>query len=362
MQNRMTPRREIILRALVEEYIRTAEPVPSQVLADTYQLGFSPATIRIDLKALEEEGLVFQRHTSGGRIPTDSGYRYFVEYLMPESTLYPEEQRLIRHMFYQVQHQVDQWVRLSASILSQFLGGASVVTTPRTSEDRLKYIAILSLYDNVVLLIAVMMDGSVLQDRVYLEISSNQEELDRYNTALNARFQHATAQEVEAAIAAVTITELSTVERTLLLGIERLLQQHTTWGPEDMYQEGVTRILNQPEFTRMGDDQERGERIRKLMDAVEGRRLLSVIETQAPSEGGVQVVIGAEAENDFHDMSIILSRYGLPGKATGILGVIGPTRMQYGRAIAIVRYMTQVMNDLLAEFYSADHDSTPAEE
>src|SRR5690349_19070253 len=106
MQKRLNPRKEGILRVVVEEYIRTAEPVASHILAEKYQLGVSPATIRNEMKSLEEDGLIFQRHASGGRIPSDTGYRYFVEWLMPDSTLTFDEQRLIRHQFYQVQYQL----------------------------------------------------------------------------------------------------------------------------------------------------------------------------------------------------------------------------------------------------------------
>ncbi len=167
-QKRLNPRKDAILRALVEEYIRTAEPVASQALAEKYTLGFSPATIRIDMKSLEEDGFIYQRHTSSGRIPTDLGYRYFVEWLMPESTLSAEEQRLIRHQFYQVQFQLDQWVRLSASILSQALGGTAVVTMPWATVGRVRHFELLSLHDTLALLVLVLHDGAVTQGRIFL--------------------------------------------------------------------------------------------------------------------------------------------------------------------------------------------------
>lgn len=359
MQKRLNPRKDAILRALVEEYIRTAEPVPSQMLADKYALGFSAATIRIDMKALEEDGLVFQRHASGGRIPTDLGYRYFVEMLMPESTLSGEEQRLIRHQFYQVQYQLDQWVRLTASILSQALGGTAVVTLPRAREGRLKHFEVLALFDTQALLVLVLRDGAVSQGRIYLPESTSQEELSRAAQRLNARFAGQTAREVQAFIDEGGLAELDGTERTIVLALSQYIGNQDTWGSEEVYQEGLTRMLGQPEFTRLGDEQERAERIRKVVETLEQNALLPMIGSQVSGEDGVQVVIGGETEHDdLKDVSIVLGRYGLPGQPGGLLGIVGPTRMQYSRAVAMVRYMTQVMNELLADFYSPDENST----
>ena len=117
----LSPRKQEILRALVEEYIHGATPVASETLVRKYGLNFSSATVRHELAGLEEANLIYQPHTSAGRVPTDLGYRYFVEHLMLESALSLDEQRLIRHQFYQVQDQLDQWVRLTASVMAHLL-------------------------------------------------------------------------------------------------------------------------------------------------------------------------------------------------------------------------------------------------
>ena len=113
----ISQRKQDILRALVEEYIHSATPVASETLVRKYRLSYSSATVRHELAGLEEAHLIHQPHTSAGRVPTDLGYRYFVEHLMQESALSLNEQRLIRHQFYQVQDQLDQWVRLTASVM-----------------------------------------------------------------------------------------------------------------------------------------------------------------------------------------------------------------------------------------------------
>src|SRR5438132_5145168 len=196
----MTPlseRKQQILRELVEEYIHTATPVASETLVRKYRLNFSSATVRHELAGLEEAQLIYQPHTSAGRVPTDLGYRYFVEYLMQESALSLDEQRLIRHQFYQVQDQLDQWVRLTASVMARLLHSAAVMTPPRADEGRLKHFEVLSVTDLSAHLVLVLMDGTVKQQRLLLETSFQQEELSAMSVRLNQHFHGKSAAEVE---------------------------------------------------------------------------------------------------------------------------------------------------------------------
>lgn len=119
-----------------------------------------------------------------------------------------------------------------------------------------------------------------------------------------------------------------------------------------LYREGVVNILEQPEYSRMGPEEERNERVRKVMEVLEQNRFLPIVASNLRSADGVQVIIGGENRwDEMKDVSLVVARYGQEDRVGGLLGVIGPTRMQYGRAIAVVRYMTQVMNELLAEMY-----------
>src|SRR6266705_565002 len=175
----MTPlsqRKQQILRALVEEYIHSATPVASETLVRKYRFNFSSATVRHELAGLEEAMLIHQPHTSAGRVPTDLGYRYFVEHLMRESALSLAEQRLIRHQFYQVQDQLDQWVRLTASVMARLLHSAAVMTSPRSTEGQLKHFEILSVTELSAHLVLVLMDGTVKQQRLLLDTPIAQEE------------------------------------------------------------------------------------------------------------------------------------------------------------------------------------------
>ena len=348
----MTPlsqRKEQILRALVEEYIHTVTPVASETLVRKYDLNFSSATVRHELAGLEEAQLIYQPHTSAGRVPTDLGYRYFVEHLMEESALSLDEQRLIRHQFYQVQDQLDQWVRLTASVMARLLHSAAVMTSPRATEGRLKHFEVLSVSDLSAHLVLVMTDGTVKQQRLLLEYPVQQEGLSSLAASLNELFQNKSAAEVNAIMLQ---HDFPPVEHLIASTIVHILEQHGDPLGDVFYREGVLNILQQPEYSRMGPEEERNERVRKVMQVLEQNRFLPALASQLRDSDGVQVIIGGENQwDEMRDVSLVVARYGREGKIGGLLGVIGPTRMQYGRAIAVVRYMTQVMNELLSEVY-----------
>jgi len=345
----LSQRKQQILRALVEEYIHSATPVASETLVRKYGLDFSSATVRHELAGLEEAHLIYQPHTSAGRVPTDLGYRYFVEHLMQESALSLSEQRQIRHQFYQVQDQLDQWVRLTASVMARLLHSAAVMTSPRASEGRLKHFEALSVTDLSAHLVLVLMDGTVRQQRLLLETSIDQDELSASADRLNKFFQGKNAEQVEVLLGQ---HELSLVERLIGTTIVRILEQHGDPLDDVFYREGVLNVLEQPEYSRMGPEEERNERVRKVMEVLEQNRFLPALVSQLRTSDGVQIIIGGENEwDEMRDVSLVVARYGQEGKIGGLLGVIGPTRMQYGRAIAVVRYMAQVMNELLAEVY-----------
>ena len=348
----MTPlsqRKQQILSVLVQEYIKTAQPVASETLVRRYGLHFSSATVRHELAGLEEAGLIYQPHTSAGRVPTDLGYRYFVEHLVEESTLSLDEQRLIRHQFYQVQDQLDQWVRLTASVMARLLHSAAVMTSPRASEGRLKHFEVLSVSDLSAHLVLVLMDGTVKQQRLLLESPLGQAELSALSLRLNQLFDGKNAIELDELLSQY---DVSSVDHLVGSSIARILEQHGDPLGDEFYREGVVNILEQPEYSRMGPEEERNERVRKVLEVLEQNRFLPALASHLREADGVQVIIGGENDwDEMRDVSLVVARYGREDKIGGLLGVIGPTRMQYGRAIAVVRYMTQVMNELLSEVY-----------
>ncbi len=359
IDRRLSQRKEVILRALIEEYVRTGEPVASKLISDRlaaiFGSGYASATVRNELVALEEDGLILQPHISAGRMPTDLGYRYFVERLMNESQLSMDEQRLIGHQFYQVQRQLDEWVRLTASVMAQALQSAAIITPPRSAIAQVKHFEVLSLYETIALIVLVMADGSVQQERLALDEPFHQDELSHLAQRLNERFSGADAETVRRRAAQMD-NDLTNDERLIVDSLIRMLNQASLSLPEAVYHEGLANLLRRDEFTR-GD----AERIREVVEALERNSFLPAIAPQVMAAEGVQVIIGGESGSDaLKDISVVAARYGGKGRPGGLLGVVGPTRMQYGRAVAVVRYLTQVLNDLLSETYSEPlaNDST----
>lgn len=350
-EGRLSQRKEVILRALIEEYTRTAEPVASKQLSDQlagiYGPGYASATVRNELVALEEDGLIYQPHVSAGRVPTDLGYRYFVERLMGESRLALEEQRLIRHQFYQVQHQLDEWVRLTASVMAQALQSAAIVTQPRAAQASLRHFELLSLYETVALLVLVQHDGSVRQERLLLETPATQDELSRMASRLNARLHDADAEAIERALRGGAV---EANERVVLESLARMLLQLDLLTSDAFYSDGIIQLLRRDEFAHADP-----RRIRQVVEALERHRFIPALAPQVMATDGIQVIIGGEnSAEELKDMSVVVARYGTQEHLSGLVGIVGPTRMQYGRAIAMVRYMTEVLNNLLSELFGPE--------
>src|SRR3990170_7717375 len=181
----LTERQARVLELVIGEYVETASPVGSQHIQTKFQLDVSSATVRNDMAELEEAGYLSHPHTSSGRVPTDKGYRHYVETLMREEQLPWEAQQTIRHQFHQVERGQEAWVHLAASVLAQAVENAAVVTAPWTSACRLKHLELVSLHDRTALLVLVLDQARLKQQVLLLEEEQTQEELSEVGGRLN---------------------------------------------------------------------------------------------------------------------------------------------------------------------------------
>ncbi len=334
----LTERQEQILATVVKEYVESAAPVGSETLRRR-GLGFSAATIRNELALLEETGYLTHPHTSAGRVPTEKGYRYFVESLMEEFELPPVEQRMIRHQFHQVTLDVDQWMGLSAAVLAHAAHGAALVTAPQSARCRLKHLQLIGIGDQVALLVMVLQEGTVKQQLLALTQSRTQEELNHVSNHLNNLFSGLTAGQIRA-----KGVELGDLEAAVMKLSEAMMVQVDRRTFREVYRDGLLDILRQPEFAAV-------DRMQALVEMLEQRQFLEGMLMDLAPASGVQVVIGNESRHDeLSDYSMVLARYGLP-EASGVLGVIGPLRMQYARTIGVVRYVAGLLDDLMERMY-----------
>jgi len=340
----LTSRQQIILSLVVREYVSTAAPVGSKGLTDRFKLGVSSATIRNELARLEELGYLSHPHTSAGRQPTDKGYRYFVERLMGDTELPVTEQRMIAHQFHQVRQDVEQWTKLAAAVLARTARSAALVTAPQSNTARFKHLQMICTQGRLVLLILVLQDGSVKQEMLTLAQTLSQEALDEASRRLNNVGANLSPEGIAALRA-----NLPAFEAEIAGVIADILQQVESRSSSPIYRDGLTEVLKQPEF----ESREDSETLLRVME--EHSSLLEDVLANAlsPNVGGVQVVIGGEGRwRELRDCSLVISRYGVADHATGALGVLGPTRMPYSRAISAVRYVSDLMSDLISDLYS----------
>jgi len=338
----VSDRRKDLLRIVVQEYVDTAQPVASQSIADKYNLGVSPATIRNDMAALEREGLLTHPHTSAGRVPTDAGYRYFVRHLVPNMELPSSERRMIQHQFHQSRREIDQWLRLSTAVLSQASHGAALATTPRAVHSRIKHLELIGIRDAVVLLVLVLEEGAVKQQIVSLDGPVTQDELSQTSNELNEHFAGSDVTHI-----ATRMELLSPLAQDVAVLLVDMMKRLDGAVGERIYRDGLAQILEAPEFAE-------GENVRRVVKVMEQRSVLEEILSELVEIDDVQVLIAGEGRFvDLQDISLVLTQYGIENQVTGIIGVVGPLRMPYGRTIGAVRYVAALMSDLMHQYYGS---------
>jgi heat-inducible transcriptional repressor len=358
MTGQLTERRQAILKLVIQEYVQTAQPVASEMLVRKHGLQVSSATVRNDLAALEELGFLTHLHTSAGRIPTDAGYRYFVENLMDRAALTVPEQRMIRHQFYQVRGELDQWIQLAGAVLARTAQNASLVTPPRAEQLRFKSLELVAIHETMALAVLVFHGGIVKQQTLPLEAPRAPEDLRRTAALISDLLADATLTRAEeiAHAGSFRSVPLSEFEQTLVGCVLRALHSFEEQAREQIYADGLLEMLSQPEFITAGgrEEAERAlDRVRRTVEILKSGRSLSPLIQPVLASGGVQVIIGGEhMEDTMRDYSVVLARYGIDGSVAGVLGIIGPTRMAYPRSISTVRYIASVMSDVLAELYA----------
>ncbi len=339
----LSDRKQEILGIVVREYIGTARPVGSDTIRQGYRLSVSTATIRNELAELTEMGYLMQPHTSAGRVPMAQGYRYFVEKLMQESDLSTSEQLLIRHQFHQIQLDLEQWMKLAAAVLAHIAQSASLIAAPQAQQVRFRHVELISLSELTGLMILVLQDGSVHQQAMMFANPVAQEELSRISNKLNIEVASLSVEQAEAK--SEVGAEPNALEAEVTGRVVDVMRSYETRASRPIYRDGLVHVLRQPEFDEIA-------RARQIVQVLEQNSALEAIFNQANLVNGVQVIIGSEGKWDqIQDCSMILSGYGLPGEAKGVLGVLGPMRMPYGRAIPAVRYVADLMSDLLHRLY-----------
>ena len=337
----LTERQKLILALIIHTYVETAQPVGSKALIERYKLETSSATIRNDMVELTGAGYLRQPYTSAGRVPTEEGYRYFVRQLMGQTELPMNTRRTITHQFYQAGRDVNRWMRLAASVLAHQSQGASLVTSPRPELARFKHLSLISTHGRQVLMVMVWSGGQVRQQMLTLAEPVSQEQLSTAASHINLVCEGLDAD----AIASLS-GQFDALEQDVIKLIREELERMKQLVSGEVYRDGLTNVLAEPEFAE-------SESARKALRVLEERSMLEDLLSRTVLTSGmdeVQVLIGGEGTwEDLRDCSMVLARYGAPGLVTGALGVLGPTRMAYGRTVSTVRFVSGLLSDLVIE-------------
>lgn len=342
----LTERQKTLLLLIIRDYIESAQPVGSKRLAEHYHIRLSPATIRNEMAALTDMGYLRQPHTSAGRVPSEEGYRYFVSQMMNQAELHESVQATISHQFHQSRADIDQWMTLAASILAHQSQGASVVTAPHADQAKFKHVELISTQGRQVLMVLVMVGGEVSQQILTLAEPVSQERLSQTAARLNGLL----AGQAVDSIAALPARS-DALDQDILILIMQDMRRMTERASGEIYTDGLSNVLSEPEFA----ESDEARRALKLFEKGSTLQDLLARSTINSNVGGLQVLIGGEGEwEELRQCSVVLARYGVPGLATGTLGVLGPMRMSYAKTIPTVRFVAGLLSNLVNDTISGE--------
>jgi len=337
----LTERQKILLSLIVHEHTLTAKPVGSAALVRQFGLPISSATIRNEMTALTEMGYLRQPHTSAGRVPTEKGYRFFVSNLLQQTSLPTATRNTIAHQFYQARQQLDEWLRLAASVLATQSQAASIVTAPHSKRVAFKHIELISTRASQVLMVLVLAGGEIRQQILSLNEMISQEKLSSLAAELNDKLQNCSLDQLEQ-----LQIELDPIGETAVDVIKNQMRLSERLVTGEIYMDGLTNVLAEPEFAD-------AEQARSALSLFEERNKLDDLLSRTylgDEVGGVQVLIGGEGTwEELRQCSVILTHYGIQDQLTGTVGVLGPMRMPYAHTISTVRFVAGLLSELVAD-------------
>jgi heat-inducible transcriptional repressor len=336
-------RKRKVLRAIIDDYINTAEPVGSRAIVRRYELGVSPATIRNEMADLEMLGYLEQPHTSAGRIPSGKGYRFYVDCLMDPQGLNSHEIALIQQWYESRVKDVNAVFQETAKLLSRVTRNVSLVLAPQITQCAFKYLQFLPFDERKVLAVIVTDTGFVENKLIEIPSGIDMEDLQRIADLINSQLSGLRVEQIQP---------------DLLLDIQQQVIQHpglfesttdllrrslTVQRGEKVYLGGATQLLNQPEFKDV-------EKFRNILTMLEEEQLLCDILAPISSEA-VTVTIGAENKfSGIQQCSMVTATYRVNGQTIGTIAVLGPTRMEYAKMVGVMQFMTIQMVDELKKF------------
>ncbi len=326
-----------ILRTLVEAYIGTASPVPSESIARLSPMKVSSATVRNKMAELEEAGYIHRPHISSGGIPSTKGYRFYTDTLDEGLELSQETKHWIVSRFRRGEQETESWIRIASSVLSELSRNVAIVTYPKTPAPRVRYVHLVLIEEFLALMILVLEEARLKKQLIPLELPVDQDNLTSVANKLTDVYTGHTYREMMA-----KTVELTPFESAVTQGALTVLKEEAESAAAEYILNGLRLLLRQPEFDGPGKALE-------VLEVLEERTLVNQMLAGAPNHGDVTMVIGDENdEESLQPFSIVLCQYGAPEEVSGAVAVVGPPRMEYANVIGGMRFLSSYMGDLLA--------------
>jgi len=341
-ENPIDARAEEILKKVIVNYILTGEPVGSRTIAKLSREGLSSASIRNVMADLEEGGFLAQPHASAGRVPTDKGYRYYVDGLLDPVRLAPRDKALIDESLSRVASEFGEAMEIIPKILSRLSRHVGYVISPPIRQAVLKHIEFVRLQEKRILCVFVDRSGVVSHRMIEVEEEYAQADLDRAGRYLVEEFAGLTLGDIRARLVGLMAQEKAAFD-ALLKSVVNLGTRYLNAEQDErrLVLEGTTNIMKHPEFADM-------DTMRRLFETFEEKHHLVNLLDRCLDAPGVRVMIGSETDDPaLKNLALVASPYRVDRRSTGIVGLLGPTRMEYERALALVDYISRLLSSLL---------------
>lgn len=334
----MDERKRMILNAIILDYIATADPVGSRTIARKYNLGISPATVRNEMADLEEMGFIEQPHTSAGRIPSQLGYRYYVDCLMQKEPIADQAKEMIRIEMLRRIRETEAVIQTTGKLLSELTNYTALVLSPMFNKNRLKHIRLLPVEADKAVLVVVLDNGHVEHRLVDIPEAIREEDYSMISSILNEQLRGLSLESWNTSIFNAITDQLYDWKKYLGYIFNQIEESLSMDQGQKVYLGGTLNILNQPEFKQI-------DKVRGLLELLEKKSILK--EVLSPNQdNGISVKIGSENRHEMmKDCSLITATYHINGKLIGSLGLLGPTRMEYSKAVGIIEYLSEALKE-----------------
>ena len=342
-------RKKMILKAIVDDYISTAEPVGSRTLEKKYNLGLSSATIRNEMSDLEDLGLLSQPHTSSGRVPSLAGYRMYVDELMSQYRLTMEEINVLSSVMEDKIDFLDKIIAKTSGIMSQITNYTSVAVGPKMMYNSIKNIRLISVSDKVVLTIIITNEGIIKDKKIVLNQVATVDELARLESAINSNLTGINFTEIQMENIIKLVNEARASDELVLAVLKFVQDSIEVVNENDIYVNGQANIFNFPEYSNV-------EKAKKFLNLISNRADIFDIISNATDENKKVVVKIGEKGSPIEDCSLIVSRYKVSDNMEGFIGLIGPTRMDYRKAVTVMDYVTDIINKKMIQIADKKED------